>query len=199
MKKPFVIGLTGSIGMGKTTTAKMFAEKGIPVWSADEAVHRIYRSGGPAENAIARISPSAVGDAGVDRAELSEWLAGRPERLAQLEEIVHPLVREDRRRFLENVDSEIVLLDIPLLFETGADAGVDTVVVVTTSPEEQHRRVLARQGMSEEKLKVILGNQMPDSEKRARADHIIETATLDDANAAVQKVINEIKDHLAHA
>ena len=199
MKRPFIIGLTGSIGMGKSTTAEMFRRIGIPVWSADDAVHRLYAPGGAVTEKIAGLCPEAVSPKGVDREVLSEWIARNPGALANLESVVHPLVAKDRREFLASVDSDIVIVDVPLLFETGGETGVDTVVVVSAPEEEQRRRVLTRAGMTEEKFRMILSNQMADAEKRARADYVIETTSLEAAEAQVQKVVEDIKSKLTNA
>ena len=195
MKRPFLLGLTGSIGMGKSTTAGMFAAEGVPVWDADAAVHRLYAPGGAAISAIAEICPDAVTDDGVDRARLKAWIARDPTALARIEAAVHPLVAADRAAFIEKAAeaaAPLVLLDIPLLFETGAEAWLDAVVVVTAPPDVQKERVLARPGMTEEQFATILARQMPDAEKRARATYVIETLTLDDTRAAVRRLVEEI-------
>lgn len=199
MTKPFVIGLTGSIGMGKSTTAEMFRRHGIPVWSADDAVHKLYEPGGTAVAPLQRLCPGAITSHGVDRGALSDWITRTPGGLSKIESIVHPLVAQDHRKFLESVRSDIAVVDIPLLFETGAEGSVDAVVVVSAPEREQRRRVLARDGMTEEKLDMILANQMPDSEKRAKADYIIETTTLEAAEAQVQNVIEHIEAKLSNA
>lgn len=148
---------------------------------------------------IAQICPEAEGSDGIDREALSKWIAQTPGALARIEGIVHPLVAEDRREFLKDVGSDIVLLDIPLLFETGAEGLVDGVVVVTNSSDEQRRRVLARKGMTEEKFQMILSKQMPDEEKRERADYIVETTSLEGAESQVQKIIKDIRSRLSDA
>ncbi|MDD9979389.1 MAG: dephospho-CoA kinase [Boseongicola sp.] len=199
MSKPFVIGLTGSIGMGKSTTAQMFADEGIPVWSADDAVHELYLPGHEGAEEIAKLSPESVGAEGVDRSELSNWIAGNPERLKAIESAIHPLVAHHRAQFLEDSKAEIALVDIPLLFETGANEWVDAVVVVSVDQAEQRRRVLEREGMTEEKLEMILAKQMPDDEKRARADFVIETTTLETARSAVRDVIEKITARISDA
>ena len=189
----FVLGLTGSIGMGKSTTAAMFAELGVPVWDADAAVHRLYSRGGAAVAPIAALCPEAVIDGEVSRDALKDWIARDEEALARIERVVHPLVGADRAAFLsDHAEAPLVVLDIPLLFETGAEGQVDAVAVVTAPPQEQRARVLARGTMSEAQFEAIRDKQMPDAEKRARADYIIETRTMDGARAAVQDIVNRI-------
>jgi dephospho-CoA kinase len=192
MSRPFVIGLTGSIGMGKSTTAAMFAAEGVPVWDADAAVHRLYAPGGAGSAAVARLCPEAVGPDGVERARLKEWLAETSGGLAQLEAAVHPLVAADRAAFLAQAAARgapVAVLDVPLLFETGADALCDATVVVSVPPEVQRARVLARPGMTEAALEALSARQMPDAEKRARADHVIDTRTKAGARAAVRALL----------
>jgi dephospho-CoA kinase len=193
------IGLTGSIGMGKSTTAKLFAEAGIPVNDSDVVVHDLYQ--GEAVPLIEGAFPGAVRDGVVDRRELSRQLAAEPAGFKRLEAIVHPLVRKRERDFLEKEQrsgSDIVLLDIPLLFETGATDRVDIVVVVTCDPQIQRERVLARPGMTEEKFKMILGRQIPDAEKRTRADYIIDTGHgIESARAQVESILEELRDRFA--
>ena len=188
-----VVGLTGSIGMGKTTTAALFAAAGVPVWDADAAVHRLYARGGAAVEPIAAAFPDAVVDGAVDRARLGARLAQDPPAFARLEAIVHPLVGADRQAFLDRAaasGAKVVVLDIPLLFETGGERRVDKVVVVSASPELQRERVLARPGMTAEKLEALLARQVPDAEKRARADFVIDTsAGLDAARTQVAEVL----------
>lgn len=175
---PFVLGLTGSIGMGKSATAAMFRDRGIPVHDADAAVHALYGPGGAAAAAIGRAFPGTLGsDGAVDRIRLRAAVLGHPERMAALESIVHPLAQAAARDFLAaHAHAPLVLLDIPLLFETGAAARCDAVVVVTAPPEVQRARVLARSGMDEAAFAAILAKQMPDAEKRARADVVIDTS-----------------------
>lgn len=189
----FVLGLTGSIGMGKSTTADLLRESGLPVWDADAVVHRLYASGGAAVFPVARRFPAArTGDA-IDREALKRELAANPAALTELESIVHPLVAADRTRFLETTRAEILVLDIPLLFETNASALCDATLLVTAPPELQRARVLSRPGMTEKTLRLILSRQLPDLEKRARATHILETLSLDLARAYIAALIAYIR------
>jgi dephospho-CoA kinase len=189
-----VLGLTGSIGMGKSTTAKMFAEAGVPVHDSDEAVHRLYS--GAAAPLVEAAFPGTVVDGVVDRAKLGARVLGDAAALKRLEAIIHPLVRADADAFLamhRNAGESIAVLDIPLLFETGGRGRVDKVVVVTAPAEVQRQRVLARPGMTEEKLAAILAKQVPDAEKRRLADFVIDTSQgLDAARAAVAAIIAEL-------
>jgi dephospho-CoA kinase len=193
--RPLLIGLTGSIGMGKTETAKMFAELGVPVYDSDAAVHRLYEPGGAAVAEIEKTFPGSVRDGRVDRALLSKRLAGDDAAFKRLEAIVHPLVAEDQRRFMEAArDAEMVVQDIPLLFETGGHRRMDAVVVVSAPAEVQRKRVIARPGMTEEKLDHILSRQMPDAEKRAKAHFVIETGNgLDHAFEQVKAIVAALK------
>ena len=189
----YLLGLTGGIGMGKTTTAAMFAAYGVPVWDADAAVHRLYAPGGAAVPGVGALFPSAVTAAGIDRKLLSQLLAAAPRRLAELEAVVHPLVADDRAAFVAaHADAPVVLLDIPLLFETGAEAQMDGVAVVSAPSEVQRARVLSRPGMTPETLDLILSRQMPDADKRARATWIIPTDSLQAAQAAVAGILADI-------
>lgn len=188
----FVIGLTGSIGMGKSTTAAMFEGEGAAVWDADGAVHRLYAPGGAGVAAVAGICPGAIRGGGVDRAVLSDWVRADPDNFRRLEAAVHPLVAADREAFLAGNKAEVVVLDIPLLLEGEMAKQVDLVVVVSAPPEVQRQRVLARPGMTEEKLDLILSRQMPDAEKRARADLVIDTGTLESARESVRRLMRRI-------
>lgn len=194
----FRLGLTGSIGMGKSTTAAMFAEAGIPVWDADAAVHRLYAPGQPAARAIARAFPDAIDAAGaVDRPRLRELIEADPGVLDRLDALVHPLVAADRAAFLaDQVAAPIVVLDIPLLFETGLERDCDAVVVVTAPPEIQHQRVRAR-GLTEAEFRSLLARQLPDAEKRLRADYLITTTSLEAARGAVKDVLDRIRRRIA--
>lgn len=187
-----LLGLTGSIGMGKSTTAAMFRDMGIPVWDADAVVHRLYAPGGAAVAPMKRIFPEAVQRDAVSRPALNEILRTDPEALKRLEEIVHPLVKADRDAFIAAHPHELVVLDIPLLFETNAAEWLDTVLVVSAPAEVQAARVLARPGMTQETFDLILTRQIPDAEKRRRANVVIETLTLDDTRTAVQNLIYDL-------
>jgi len=190
-----VLGLTGSIGMGKSTTAKMFAEAGVPVHDSDEAVHRLYS--GVAAPLVEAAFPGTVVDGVVDRAKLGARVLGDAAALKRLEAIIHPLVRADADAFLarhRTAGESIAVLDIPLLFETGGRGRVDKVVVVTAPAEVQRQRVLARPGMTEEKLAAILAKQVPDEEKRRLADFVIDTGQgLEAARAEVDAIIDELR------
>jgi dephospho-CoA kinase len=187
----FVLGLTGSVGMGKSTAAGFFAEEGVPVHDADAAVHRLYA--GEAAALIEAAFPATTVDGAVDRTRLAQRVLGDSAALKRLEAIVHPLVQASERRFLAEAEArgeKVVLLDIPLLFETGGDERVDAVVVVSAPPEVQRARVLERPGMTAEKLDAILAQQMPDAEKRRRADFVVDTSrSFDAARAQVRAVL----------
>lgn len=191
--KPFRLGLTGSIGMGKSTTAGFFRAEGLPVWDADAAVHRLYAPGGAAVAPLAALIPDAVGAEGVSRPAIKAHLAADPGLLAQIESIVHPLVAADRADFLARCASDIAVLDIPLLFEKGSQGEMDATLLVTAPPALQRARVLARPGMTEAQFALILSRQMPDAEKRGLATHIIETLSLHSVQAAVQALIAYIR------
>lgn len=196
-ERPLLVGLTGSIGMGKTETAKMFAQLGIPVYDADAAVHRLYEPGGAAVAEIAKVFPACVKDGRVDRAALTRRLTQEPAQFKTLERIVHPLVAREQQAFLDQAmrnGAEIVVLDIPLLFEAGGHARVDAIVVVSAPPALQRARVLARPGMTEDKLDHILSRQMPDAEKRAKAHFVVETDKgLEHAFEQVKTIVAALK------
>lgn len=195
----FRLGLTGSIGMGKSTTAAMFADEGVPVWDADAAVHRLYAAGGAAAERLSIQIPEIMVDGAVSRDLIKKKISGDPSFLPRIEAIVHPLVAADRQAFLEQAKASVVLFDVPLLYETGTDAWMDAVVVVSAPPSVQRERVLARPGMTEQQFQTILSRQLPDAEKRAKADYVIETLTLDEARSAVQNVLRDIREKQANA
>ncbi len=194
MTKSFLLGLTGSVGMGKTTTANMFADLGIPVWDADKVVHALYDVGGAAVEPVSALAPEALQDGKIDRKVLSDWLAESPGRFAELQAIVHPLVAADRKNFIEQSESPIIVLDIPLLFETKAEDTVDAVAVVSTSVETQRKRVMQRRGMNIERFQTLLDRQMPDVEKRKRATYVIDTSSLESARSAVESIVENIRN-----
>lgn len=190
------IGLTGSIGMGKSETAKIFLSLGLPVYDADEAVHRLYKKGNKGSEAVKLLFPNTITTEGdVNRVLLGEAVVGNSENLKKLETVIHPLVADDRSYFFEkNINAKIVVLDIPLLFETGGDKFVDHTVVVSTSKNIQKKRVLARPNMTEEKFKKILSKQIPNEEKCKRADFVIDTSiSIDDARKQVKNVIVKLE------
>ncbi|MDE4192141.1 dephospho-CoA kinase [Phaeobacter gallaeciensis] len=195
----FKLGLTGSIGMGKSTTAKLFAELGCAVWDADAAVHRLYAPGGAAVAPMQAQFPEAIVDGAVDRSALKDIIARDPSALPRIEKIVHPLVGEDRAEFRRTAASDILVFDIPLLFETGGEAAMDAVACVTVDAETQKQRVLDRGTMTVEQFEQILQKQMPIEEKRARADYVIETDTLEHARAQVEQILAEIRRKMADA
>jgi dephospho-CoA kinase len=191
-----VIGLTGSIGMGKTTTARLFSEEGLPVWSADAAVHALYARGGAAVAPVRAAFPTAVEDDIVDRARLSAVVHGDADAFTRLESIVHPLVAHARTEFLENAaasGARAAVLDVPLLFEVGADALADAVVVVSAPAHVQRQRVLARPGMDEARFAALLERQTPDAHKRARADFVIDSSEgVESARDQVRGVLRAV-------
>ncbi|MEX0370779.1 MAG: dephospho-CoA kinase [Tateyamaria sp.] len=192
----FKLGLTGSIGMGKSTTAALFAEAGCKVWDADAAVHRLYQNGGAAVDPIGELYPDAIVDGSVLRERLRDIIARDPAALQQIEHIVHPLVADDRADFIGDTQADILVFDIPLLFETGGDAAMDAVAVVHVDSETQKQRVLARGTMTEAQFEAILAKQMPIAEKLVRADFTIETDTLEHAKLQVQTVVEAIKNRI---
>jgi len=188
-----LIGLTGSIGMGKSTAAAMFAAQGVPVWDADKAVHRLYAKSGAAVAPVAQLVPVALGPEGIDRTRLREALENDPTLFPKLEAIVHPLVAQERANFISaHPDEPFLLFDIPLLFENGAEDWLDVTVVASAPPDLQKSRVLVREGMTESRLDMILSRQMPDAEKRARADYIVPTVDMDTARKAVTNILAEL-------
>lgn len=191
MARPLILGLTGSIGMGKSTVAAMFADEAVPVFDADATVHRLQGPGGRVVAAIEAAFPGTTSDRGVDRAKLSAAVLGDDDAMRRLEGIVHPAVAEERAAFLAaNADAPFVVFDIPLLFETGGDAHVDRIAVVSAAPEVQRARTLTRPGMTPVKFEAILARQMPDAEKRTRADIVIATdVAIDQTREAVRRVI----------
>src|SRR6059058_6128543 len=188
-----LLGLTGSIGMGKSTTAKLFAEAGVPVYDADAAVHKIYE--GEAAPAIEAAFPGTTVDGRVDRAKLSARVVHDPAAIKQLEQIVHPMLGASRKKFFDDAErsgAPVAVVDVPLLFETGGEKRVDAVVVVTTTPENQRQRILARDNMTDEKLDAILARQLPDAEKRKRADFVVDTSSgLDPVRARIRDILDQ--------
>lgn len=197
MMRPFILGLTGSIGMGKSTTAGFFAAEGLPIWDADAAVHRLYSANGAAVAPISALCPEALVNGSIDRSALKSWIARDPSALSRIEAVVHPLVAADRASFLRECVSDIAILDIPLLFEKGSEAEMDATLLVTAPPELQRQRVLSRPGMTEAQFALILSRQMPDVEKRARATHIVETLDPTSVQAYVKALIAYIRSRHA--
>ena len=199
-RKPLHVGLTGSIGMGKSETAKMFVRLGIPVYDADAAVHRLYQKGGAAVAPIEAAFPGVTKDGAVDRAELSKRVTGNPDATQKLTAIVYPLMAGERRKFLEDAEAsgaQIVVFDIPLLFETKGEGAMDAVVVVSAPSHIQRERVLARPGMTEEKFAYLHSRQMSDEEKRAKAHFVVVTDKgLEHAFDQVQMIVAALKDRL---
>ena len=189
-----ILGLTGSIGMGKTTTAKLFEEAGVPVYDADAAVHHLYE--GAAAPAIEAAFPGTTADGKVDRARLSSRVVHDPTAMQQLEQIVHPMLGASRKKFFDDAEASgqpVVVVDVPLLFETGGEKRVDAVVVVTTSPETQRERILARGTMTNEALDALLARQMPDAEKRRRADFVVDTSYgLDPVRERIRDILDQV-------
>lgn len=189
-----ILGLTGSIGMGKSTTAKMFEEAGVPVYDADATVHRLYE--GEAVAAIEAAFPGTTVNGKIDRTLLSPRVLHNAEAMKRLESIVHPMLRAHHQRFLDDAEksgASVAVVDIPLLYETGGESRVDAVVVVTTAPEVQRERILAREGMTPEKLDAILAKQLPDAEKRKRADFVVDTSHgLDPVRIRIREILEQV-------
>jgi dephospho-CoA kinase len=188
-----VLGLTGSIGMGKSTTAKLFAEAGVPVYDADATVHMIYE--GEAVPVIEAAFPGTTAGGKVDRARLSALVVQNPAAIKRLEQVVHPMLRAYHQKFLADAEQSgapVAVVDVPLLFETGGEKRVDAVVVVTTTPEIQRQRILERDNMTDEKLDAILARQLPDAEKRKRADFVVDTSHgLDPVRARIRDILDQ--------
>ena len=188
-----VLGLTGSIGMGKSTTATLFAEAGVPVYDADATVHMLYE--GEAVSAIEAAFPGTTANGKVDRSKLSARVVHDPAAIKRLEQIVHPMLGASRQKFLDDAErsgAAVAVVDVPLLFETGGEKRVDAVVVVTTTPELQRQRILARDNMTSEKLDAILARQLPDAEKRRRADFVVDTSDgLDPVRLRIRDILNQ--------
>lgn len=199
MKKPMIIGLTGSIGMGKSAVAAMFADEGVPVFDADATVHDLQKAGGALVPAIESAFPGTTGPDGVDRKALGAAVFGDRDRLTLLESIIHPAVAERRKAFLaSHQNTDMILFDIPLLFEKDGQAGVDTVVVVSAPTPVQRERVLARANMTPDKFEHILAHQMDDADKRARADHVIDTGKdINETRADVHALVKMLRAGLA--
>ena len=189
----FCLGLTGSIGMGKSTTAQMFVDEGCDLWDADAAVHRLYAADGAAVAPLREVFPDAIQKNGVDRQALKQIISANPAALKQIEAIVHPLVAQDRAQFKTQATADILVFDIPLLFETGGDAAMDEVACVSVSADIQEQRVLKRGTMTKHQFELIRDKQMPDAEKRARSDYVIITDTVEHARAQVHTIVKQIR------
>jgi dephospho-CoA kinase len=190
-----ILGLTGSIGMGKSTTAEMFSSSGVPVWDADSTVHKIYSKNGSAVQVIETVVPGSTSETGVNRAALKDAISDDPTVLKQIEAIVHPLVAEDRQAFLDaerEKGTALVVLDVPLLFETGHEKLCDYIAVVSVDAKTQRTRVLGRGTMTAVQFETILAKQLPDAEKRTLADFIIETATISSARETVTAILDKL-------
>jgi dephospho-CoA kinase len=189
----FLLGLTGSIGMGKSTTADMFREAGVPVWDADATVAKLYGKGGAAVAPLSALNMGLIQNDAVDREALKNWVKTDPNALNRLESLIHPLAAADRAEFIDDhSEQSLIVCDIPLLYETGADQWLDAVLVVTTDAETQKARVMERAGMDSALFDRILARQMPNSEKIARADYVIETNSFEGARKAVHDLINDL-------
>ena len=195
----FRLGLTGSIGMGKSTAAMFFSENGCDVWDADLAVHRLYEKGGAAVHPISKIFPSSIVNGAVCRQNLKEILSQNQNAFSRLEAVVHPLVARDRAEFIEKAKANVLVFDIPLLFETNGDKHMDAVACVYIDEETQKKRALDRGTMTEEQFSQFLTKQMPISEKRARADYVITTDTVEHVRDQVKDILQEIRSELTNA
>ncbi len=195
----YKLGLTGSIGMGKSTTAQIFAKNGCDVWDADAAVHRLYAVGGSAVTPIGAVFPDAIENGMVSRETLKSIIGNDPTALPRIEAIVHPLVAVDREEFIKSAQSDIVVFDIPLLFETGGNKAMDGVVSVSISPQLQEKRVLERGTMTKEQFEMIKAKQMPFIEKVAQADFVVVTDTMDHARAQVGEILQTIRGQMKNA
>jgi dephospho-CoA kinase len=189
----FRLGLTGSIGMGKSTASAMLLAEAVPVWDADAAVHRLYAQGGSAVVPISQLHPPSLVRGAIDRAALKTWIAQDPTALTAIEAVVHPLVAEDRADFITKTASDIAVFDIPLLFENQMQGDFDATLLVTAPPATQRARVLARPGMTPQIFDLILDRQMPDRQKRGLATHIVETLSLDQTRAYIRALIAHIR------
>ena len=198
-ERPYIIGLTGSIGMGKSTVAQMFVDEGVPLFDADAAVHQLQGPGGALVADIEALFPGTTTSDGVDRQKLGAAVLGDPVALQRLEELIHPAVAELRQAFLEkNRDQPLILFDIPLLFEKGGAKNVDHILVVSAGPGQQRARVLARPGMTEQRFEQLLSLQMPDADKRQKADSVIDTSLPKaETRQQVQKLVQKLKASLA--
>lgn len=195
----FKLGLTGSIGMGKSTTAQLFIEEGCALWDADAAVHRLYSKGGGAVQPMQNAFPGAIVDGAVSRDALRTIISSNPTALARIEAFVHPLVAKDRQTFIKDVTADITVFDIPLLFETGGDQAMDAVAVVHAPQDVQQARVLARGTMTLEQFNTIKAKQMPSDQKCQRADYIIATDTLEHARTQVHHIVTQIRGQIGNA
>ncbi|PIX64779.1 MAG: dephospho-CoA kinase [Sphingomonadales bacterium CG_4_10_14_3_um_filter_58_15] len=198
-RRPYIIGLTGSIGMGKSTVAQMFVDQGVPLFDADAAVHELQGSGGALVEKIEALFPGSTNSDGVDRQKLGALVLGDPAALQRLERLIHPAVADMRQAFLEkHHDQPLILFDIPLLFEKGGAEGVDHIVVVSANADHQKDRVLARPGMTAERFEQIKSLQMPDADKRQKADSVIDTSLPHaETRQQVQKLVQKLKAFLA--
>ena len=195
----FALGLTGSIGMGKSTTAKLFVEQGCALWDADAAVHRLYAPGGAAVAPMRAAFPEAVIDGAVCREALKRLIIADPSALGRIEQIVHPLVAEDRAEFRARATADILVFDIPLLFEGGGETQFDAIATVSAPPEVQEARVMERGTMTSEHFHHIRNKQMPDADKHARADYVIVTDTMEHAREQVQEIVADIRARMQNA